>query len=279
MLSCAVLLLMSTPLASPGVVSPGASAVMAEPSPDSQSVLVTASRGTASDGLRRIVDAELASLLPGIEGLEFITAGDLGRRMSLEGERQRYDCGSDLTACMAEISGALGVPWAVFVDVDVLDDTATIAMTVLGEDGTALGRELVRTPVSGVSVGADLRPALARLMRPVQRAAGVVVVEAPPGPSAWLVGGGVGIGVGVVVAAIGLMPLVAHASASSSLTALRADSDGDVDGALDQAAPYQQAQQQAAADWDQWGLPAVIVGAVLVGVGATALGVSALENP
>lgn len=260
--------------ASPAPTAPGTTAA-AVPGESAHRVLLTAARGTASDDLKGVVNAELESSLPGLIGLEFITAGDLQRRLALEGEKQRYDCESDLTACVAELRSALGVPWAVFVDVDTLGDTASVALTLLGEDGAAHGRELVRTPVDGHAIGADLRPALARLVRPVQEAAGVVVVDG--GPSAWLWGGGVGVGVGVVVAAIGLVPLVAHASASSSLTALRAD--GDVEGALDQAATYQQAQQQAGADWDQWGLPAVIVGAVLVGVGATALGVSALENP
>lgn len=253
----------SAPVTAPA--SPGASS----------QVLLTASRGTASHGLRRVVDAELASLLPAIQGLEFITAGDLGRRMSLEGEKERYDCGSDLTACMAEISNALGVPWAVFVDVDALGDTATIAMTLLGADGAAHGRELVRTPADGRSMGADLRPAFARLVRPVQEAAGIVVVD--QGPSLLLIGGAAAVGAGLVVVGIGAVPALVFAQASSQTAALR--DDADLEGGLAKARDHQQAQQQAAADWDQWGLPAVIVGAVLVGVGATALGLSALENP
>jgi hypothetical protein len=258
------LFLASAPVTAPA--SPGASS----------QVLLTASRGTASYGLRRVVDAELASLLPGIQGLEFITAGDLGRRMSLEGEKERYDCGSDLTACMAEISNALGVPWAVFVDVDALGDTATIAMTLLGADGAAHGRELVRSPADGRSMGADLRPAFARLILPVQRAAGVVVVV-DQGPSLLFMGGAAAVGAGLVAVGIGAVPALVFAQASSETASLR--DDDDLEGGLAKARDHQQAQQQAAADWDQWGLPAVIVGAVLVGVGATALGLSAVENP
>jgi hypothetical protein len=243
---------------------------------DSARVLLTASRGTASDGLRGVVDAELATLLPRIQGLEFITAGDLGRRMSLEGEKQRYDCGSDLTACMAELRSALGVPWAVFVDVDALGDTATIAMTLLGEDGAARGRELVRTPADGRSMGTDLRPALARLILPVQQAAGIVVIV-DQAPSLLFMGGAAAVGAGLVAAGIGAVPALVFAQASSQTAALR--DDAELEGALARARDHQQAQQQAAADWDQWGQPAFIVGAVLVGVGATALGLSALENP
>lgn len=246
-------------------------------------LLVTMATGTAPITTRRAVDASLIAALQRSERLVVITADDVKRRLDLEGERHRLGCDVDLTACMAEVRGALGVPLVLFVSADLAGDDALVSLTILDDAGRAVARTLATTPADGSQVVGDLRAPVAHLTRDLGRELGWFVEGR--GPSLLAGSSGVLFVVGAATLAAGLMPLLGHQQAAAGLRDLRAASeagDHDVDSATSAGADFQVRQSAAAESWDTWGLPLTVVGGVVLFTGlglltTAGLGVGSME--
>lgn len=98
-----------------------------------------------------------------------------------------------------------------------------------------------------------------------------------PSPWPWLTlsGGALALGGGAATTAIGLLPWLAHEEARGDIEAAEATIDTDPGGALVSARAAQARQAQAANDWGSWGVPLVVTGAVIAGLGALGVGAGA----
>lgn len=98
-----------------------------------------------------------------------------------------------------------------------------------------------------------------------------------PSPWPWVTlgGGALALGSGAATTAIGLLPLLAHEDARGDIEAAEATIDNDPSGALASARAAQERQAQAASDWSSWGVPLVVTGAVIAGLGALGAGAGA----
>jgi hypothetical protein len=106
----------------------------------------------------------------------------------------------------------------------------------------------------------------------------------PPPPEApraspWpLVTGGAGallFAAGATSTTLGLVPWWSHESARADIAAAEERIDRDPGAALADARAAQMRQAQASADWGAWGLPLVVTGAVVAGVGTVGAGAAA----
>lgn len=99
-----------------------------------------------------------------------------------------------------------------------------------------------------------------------------------PSPWPW-VSGGVGAALfagGAATLLVGVQPALAHNGARSSIESAEARIATDPAGALADARSAQAVQAQAGADWSAWGMPLVVTGAALAGLGALGLGTGAV---
>lgn len=99
------------------------------------------------------------------------------------------------------------------------------------------------------------------------------VPRVSPWPLVTLGGGAVALLGGAAAGIVGMQPLLAHADARSDIEAAEAAIDADPGAALSDARGAQARQAQAATDWSTWGLPVVVSGAVVAGLGAVGVGV------
>jgi len=103
-------------------------------------------------------------------------------------------------------------------------------------------------------------------------------VEAPPSPLPALfgAGGGGAVVIGGILAGVGSLPWLAHGQARDDVRAAEALSRVDADVGLRDAADAQARQATARADWETWGLPAVVTGLGVGSVGLVMAGVGGL---
>lgn len=246
-------------------------------------VLITEPKGTGGRDVKGFVGREVAAELQRYPSLEILAWGDLRRIMELESARQLTACDdAKMQACLADLQSALGVPWAVFVDVDEVGGLISIGLSLVAADGTALARQSLQ--VTDVATLHDaLVPAVRALVTPLHAAVGaplptldVPVVVAEPNPAPWViagVGGVVALG-GVAALLTGLQPRLAHDSARSEVAALRAGAEDDpssTSSLLQDAEAAQLRQRSAREAWDDWGQLTAIAGGVAVIVGASAV--------
>ena len=101
------------------------------------------------------------------------------------------------------------------------------------------------------------------------------VERASPWPWVVLGSGAVALLGGAAAGAMGTQPVLAHGAARADIEAAEAAIDADPSAALQDARNAQARQSQASADWSAWGLPLVVSGAVVAGLGAVGVGVGA----
>lgn len=246
-------------------------------------LLVTEAKGSAPADVKNVVTREIATQLTRYPALEVLSFTDLRRVVELEGQRQVANCDDKLSACVADLQSALGVPWAVFVEIDEVGAHLAIGLSIVGSDGTALARETVAV-ADLVTAHVALAPVVRRLVTPLHAAVNgeMPAEEAKPepiAPLALMAGGGVVSALGVAGVVVGALPFFAHASAKAELAALRERTAEDTDDAVQllKEADRVQGEQRAAGEaWQGYGQAAVIVGAsaVVVGAAAAAAGVT-----
>lgn len=272
MFALAAALLLS---AAPGATAGGAPLVRAR-------LLVTEAKGSAPPDVKNVITREVATQLTRYPALEVLSFTDLRRVVELESQRQVANCDEKLSSCVADLQSALGVPWAVFVEIDEVGTQTAVGLSIVGSDGTALSRETI-TLADLVSAPVLLTPVVRRLVTPLHAAVnGEMPAEQtkaePIAPMALMAGGGIVSALGVAGVVVGALPYFGHASAKAELAALRQRAVDDVDNApsLLKDANEMQGQQRAAREaWQGYGQAAVIVGAsaIVVGAGAAAAGV------
>ena len=251
-------------------------------------VLVTDAKGGAPRDVKGVVTRELATTLTTYSALEVLAFSDLRHMVELESARQMTACDvAKLQACLADLQSALGVPWAVFVDVDEVGTHTNIGLALVAADGSALARQTVDV-ADLTQLSSSLTPAVRRLVTPLYAALNVPL---PPDPTVVVdddagsgvpfvvagVGGVVALASGVAVV-VGAQPVFAHDAARAELARLRsaaADDPSSTTALLTEAEAQQRAQRDANAAWQAWGQAVVVAGAVgvVVGVAAAAGGV------
>lgn len=235
-------------------------------------VLVTDAKGSAGRDVKGLVSREVAAHLTQYPAVEALAWSELRRMVELQSERQLTSCDdSSLTACLAELQSALGVPWAIFIDVDEVGGLISVGLTLIAEDHTALAREAL-TLSDPAQLGTALTAPLRRLMTPLHAAIGadLPATSAPPTGLILMGSGAVVVVAGAVVGVVGALPWFAHDAARAQLAGLRAaaiERPEDAPALLDDAKQAQTDQRAALQAWEQYGQLLVVVGAVGVGVG------------
>ncbi|MDP2345892.1 MAG: hypothetical protein Q8O67_33440 [Deltaproteobacteria bacterium] len=239
-------------------------------------VLIADPKGSAGLDVKGLVGREVAGALSHYPAVEALAYGDLRRMIELQTEKQLTSCDEvQMTACLADLQSALGVPWAVFVDVDEVGGLISVGVTLVGEDNAALARETL-TVTDAAELQAELRVPMRRLVTPLHKAIGaempIAVAEPILGP-VLMGSGAVVVVVGVVVGVVGAAPWFAHEGARAEIAQLRTNASvnpGDAPALLKEAEQLQVDQRAALLAWDQYGQALVVVGAigVTLGVGA-----------
>ena len=250
--------------------------VAADPPPTSARLLVSDPRGGAGPDVKRLVAREVAAGLSQYPAIEALAYSDLRRMIELQGEKQLTSCDeAAMTACLAELQSALGVPWAVFVDVDEVDGFLSIGITLLREDHSALARETL-TVGDAAHLQAELELPLRRLVTPLHAALHIAMPPAAQ-PSvlrpALIGSGAVVVVVAVVVGVVGAAPWFAHQGARGELVTLRAravDAPEQAPALLKEATVIQIDQRAALLAWNQYGQALVLGSAVGITLGVAA---------
>lgn len=244
-------------------------------------LLVTDAKGSAPRDVKGVVTRELATELSTYPSLEVLAYGDLRRMMELESARQLTACDDQkMTACLADLQSALGVPWAVFVDVDEVGTMTNIGLSLVASDSTALSRQSVNV-ADLTTLHAALAPAIRALVTPLHAAIdaplppdpNAVVAEPSPVPFVVAGAGGLVAVASAVAVVVGAQPYYAHDAARAEVARLRAEANDDpssTSSLLEQADARQEEQALARADWESWGQVVVVAGAIGVVAGVAA---------
>lgn len=147
------------------------------------------------------VTAEIARTLAEPATVNVLTAADLRRLASLESDKQAMGC--EAQSCLAELANAMGAEYVVFGTVGRIDEQVMLELSLFA---AAAARPVGRRDVKATSLSLVIK----RTPREVHALAGDLLPpyagpdpDAPDGPSALLVAGGVTAGAGALVVLLG----------------------------------------------------------------------------
>lgn len=250
---------------------------VASPSADAERLFVFAFKNDNVDA--RIVAALERDVAEeaGAYGYDAVSSQDLASMLDVEAARQAAGCIGE-ASCLSEIAGGLGAAFVITGTVAKLDATQTeVALVLLDRTGSSV---LGRSSASG----GDLDTLRSNTRRAARQLWGVTdgAPEAKGGGGSTgglglglMVGGGIAAALGLV-GAVGFLPLANALSAESNVNTAAAAYEksgrrSDLQTTFDEAAT----RDAAAADWNTWGLAAVVTGGILVVGGLVAVGVGA----
>ena len=257
---------MLAPLLAALCVSQLATATPTAPAPDPVGrvrllVLDLTAEGGVDPSVVRTVAALVAAELATYPDLNVVAGADVKAMMELEGDKQVAGCSE--SSCLAELAGALGARLVVFGSVGVLGPKSVVHLNLFDSlTGQSVGRQFVEVDSPGALSG--VLPGRLRLL--LERFYGEAGLVLPPEPQAAdplllsLLGGGAVLG-GVVAVVVGLSPWLSYHQQLATFSSAKDDGNvKDAGAARDDATV-------AGTNWNSWGLPLVVGGGVLAGVG------------
>jgi hypothetical protein len=129
--------------------------------------------GEVEDGVASLLTEMVLSELQGRHGLRTLAPGDIAALLTLEQQRQLLGCEED--RCMAELAGALDVPWIVAGSIGRLGEIWSVGFSVMdAREVRVLGR--VRRQFPRLE---DIADALPAMMSELVRALGTAGHAAP----------------------------------------------------------------------------------------------------
>lgn len=231
---------------------------------------------------RETLTGALAARAARFPSLDVISSMDLRQLADLRADQAASGCDDASASCMAELANALGAELVLASRAGKLDAVTVVTLQLFNvHDTAAEGRASVQG-WSLVEVSDKLGLAVDELL---ERATGEKPVEArapsyaaAPRPEAssalgvgLLVGGGVAAGVGLVAGVAGAVPALLYEGKRQELIKLTAAFDGSPE-QLGAAAKLQREANQQRDAYNNLGRFGVITGALLVPLGAAALG-------
>lgn len=240
-----------------------------EPGPARVLLLDLVSNGVEKDVIKT-VESLLAVELSHYEALDVLSSADVRRALELETARQLAGC--DEESCLEELAGALGADLVVYGDAGKLGSLLVVNLNLF--DHTTL-RSIGRVSVRASTLERLpklLRPKLAELLAPWYASRGLAVErrgvasdEGVPPFVPWTVAGAGGALalVGGALAGVGALPWLTFETKANALRSL----EGEGPSTLSQARTLYAEQERARSDWEGWGGPLIVGGAVTLGLG------------
>jgi hypothetical protein len=219
------------------------------------------------------------------EALDVIASSDLAEMAGVEAQKQALGCDTE-GSCLAELADAMGAELIVYGDIGRLGGLVIVNLHLFDATAAAPVNRVTVETTDEAALPGELRRGVRNLVAPAvgrQPEVAVATVQEPepepePASVAWLpwgvaAGGGVMIVGGLALATIGAVPWFGLQGSKDALDSAAAGIDSRSGAAeLEALAAAGKAAEADRAAWNGWGMPSLVTGAAVAGVGVGVLG-------